>query len=181
MKALVLFVSLLTCVAVTAQSPEASKYAQHQILLVNPASGTEAVLPMVITVDGAQQLQFVPVSRTKEFLDHGAKPIVLADLLLALSQATEKINQLQAENEKLWKVAMKDDQKPQTVAAQQQPVQQDNRLQRYLLLRSLLPSAPQPYQIPKPVQPVVINPNANRLQTNCIATRVGDSSFMNCN
>jgi hypothetical protein len=145
MKTAVLAACLLFSALAIAQSPEAMQYAQHQILLVNPGSGTEAVLPMVLIVDGVQQLQFVPVSRTKEFLDHGAKPIVLADVLGALNRDAERINELQAENDKLWKIAGKEAPPAltPTVVVQQAPPQ-DNRLERYMLLRSLLaPPIPQ--------------------------------------
>jgi hypothetical protein len=84
-----------------AQSPDALKYAPRAIALVSGESGVENVMPLVLTTDGVQQLEFVPASRIKEFMDHGAQPIRMGDILAALSEATEKINRLQAENDKL--------------------------------------------------------------------------------
>lgn len=115
MKALVL---LLCCLPAVAQSPEAIKYAPRQVLLVDPTPGTESVLPMVFTIDGKQQIQFVPVHDVKESLGKGGRPVTLADILTALGAATEKVSQLQAENDKLWKVAMKDAPRPETVVVQ---------------------------------------------------------------
>jgi hypothetical protein len=43
-----------------------------------------------------------------------------------------------------------------------------------MLLRSLLPP-PQPYQLPPPV-----NPNANRLKTNCTEQTVGNTTYTRC-
>jgi hypothetical protein len=138
---------------------------------------------MLVSTDGQRRLEFVPTSQIKDSIAKGGQPIRLGDLLSVLTGATETINRLQAENarlqaenEKLWKVAMKDaPQPPQpTVVVQQAPPQQ-SPLERYLLLRSLLPTV-QPYRLPQP-----INPNANRLQTNCVTTHLGDTSTTNCN
>jgi hypothetical protein len=105
----------------------------------------------------------------------GGKPILFGDLLSVLKEATDKIDQLQTENERLWKVAMKDapPQNP-TVIVQEPPQQQPSPLERYLLFRSLL-AQPKPYQLPMPV-----NPNANRLQTNCTTRTAGDTSYTDC-
>ena len=88
----------------------------------------------------------------------------------------ESAIRLTAENDKLWKVAMKDAprEEPPTVVVQQAPPQKPSPLERYMLLRSLLPPA-QPYQLPTPV-----NPNANRLRTNCVTTTLATSTT-NCN
>jgi hypothetical protein len=102
---------------------------------------------MVFITDGKQHLEFVPISQIKENLEKGGQPIRLGDVLAALEDANRTINQLQAENEKLWKVAMKDapPQPPTTVIVQQpvpqleQPSQQSIALQKYMLLRSMLP------------------------------------------
>ena len=108
-----ILVCVLSLSSVTfAQNPDAVKYAPRQILLVSPETGSEAVLPMVFTADGQQRLDFVPVSQVKESLEKGGQPIRLADLLALLSQQAETINRLQAENDKLWKVAMKDGPSP---------------------------------------------------------------------
>ena len=156
-----------------AQSPEAMKYAPRPILLMDPQPNGVGVMPMAFTTDGQRHLEFIPIPQIKESMDKGGQPIRLGDVLAALVEATETINRLQAENsrlqaenDKLWKVAMKDapQQQPPTVVVQQPVPQQPSPLERYMLLRSFLPQAPayQPYRLPMP-----INPNANRLQTNC--------------
>ena len=122
MKAKVLGVCLLClCASSFAQSPDAVKYAPRHVLLVDPQPGVEAVLPMVFTVDGKQRVEFVPVHQVKESLEKGGRPVTLADILSALGAATEKVNQLQLENDRLWKVAMKDAPKSETVIVQQPP------------------------------------------------------------
>lgn len=76
-------------------------------------------MPMVFTENGQQHLEFIAASKIKESMEKGGKPIRLGDVLAALNAATEKINQLQAENDKLWKLAMKDAPKSETVIVQQ--------------------------------------------------------------
>lgn len=115
---------LLACLAAMpaiAQSPEAMKYASREVMLVSHEAGTEGVLPMVLTADGQQQLVFVPTSEIVDYMKRGARPIQLADILATLGAAQEKINALQAENDRLWKVAMKDNPQPATVVVQQTP------------------------------------------------------------
>ncbi len=179
----ILCCALLLSGMAIAQSPDAVKYAPRPILLLSAENNVDAVMPMLITVDGVQQLQFVPSSRIKEFMDHGAQPIRLGDVLSALGEATETINKLQgennrlqAENEKLWKVAMKDspNQQPPTVVVQQPAPRRPSPLEQYMLLRTLLPPS-QPYQLPMPV-----NPNANRLKTNCTAQTSGNTTYTDC-
>jgi hypothetical protein len=182
MKALVISACLLFSVAAVAQSPDAVKYAPRPILLMGSSATEEGVMPMLLTADGVQRLEFVPISRIREYMDHGAQPIRLGDVLSALGDATQTINKLQAENvrlqtenDRLWKVAMKDNPQvqPPTVVVQQ-PAPQDTRLERYMLLRSLLQS-PKPYQLPMPV-----NPNANRLKTNCTSSTLGTTTTTDC-
>lgn len=114
-----------------AQSADALKYAPRAILLLSGQHGIEAVMPMEFTVNGQQHLEFIPSSQIKDamMVRHG-KPIFLGDILSALGEATQTINKLQAdnaalkaENEKLWKVAMKNNpsQPPPTVVVQQPP------------------------------------------------------------
>lgn len=181
---------LLCCLPACAQNPDTTKYAPRQLLLVDPTPGTEAVLPMLVTVDGAQRLEFVPVHQIKESIDKGGRPVTLADILSILGAATEKVSQLQAENDRLWKVAMKDAPKPETVIVQQptqtgpspaeiasqQQVEANARRQQALQTWMMMQGRNQPYQLPMPV-----NPNANRLHTNCIANAVGNSVYTNCN
>jgi ABC-type nitrate/sulfonate/bicarbonate transport system substrate-binding protein len=146
---------------------------------------------MMFVVDGKQHLEFVPTHDIKASMERGGHPVSLADILAALGEATEKINQLQAENDRLWKIAMKD---PSTVVVQQQtpakvgPTQaqiaaqqkaeayarRQQTLQMWLMLQGANHS--QPYQLPTPV-----NPNANRLQTTCTTYRLGDMTHTNCN
>lgn len=159
-----------------AQSPDSLKFAPRAILLISGDKGVEGVMPMVFKTNGQMHLEYIPVSQIKESMDKGGQPIRLGDVLSALSQATETINQLQAENDKLWKVAMKDspNQQPPTVIVQQAAPPQPSPLEKYLLLRSLLPQ-PKPYQLPMPVIP-----NSNRLQTNCTAQTLGNSTTTDC-
>jgi hypothetical protein len=179
---------LLCCLPAYTQSPDAIKYAPRQLLLVDPTPGTEAVLPMLVAADGAQRLEFIPVHQIKETIDKGGRPVTLGDVLSLLGAATEKVNNLQAENDKLWKVAMKD---AQTVVVQQSPSAQDQfaaqqaaaaeaanaRHQRALQMWMVLNSnRPQPYQLPMPT-----NPNANRLQTACTTYKLGDMTHTTCN
>lgn len=180
----ILWCVLLLPTMAIAQSPEAMKYAPRPILLMDPEPNGVGVMPMAFTTDGQRHLEFIPIPQIKESMDKGGQPIRLGDVLAALVQATETINRLQAENnrlqaenEKLWKVAMKDapQQQPPTVVVQQPVPQQPSPLERYMLLRSLLPQA-QPFQLPMPV-----NPNANRLKTNCTTTTMGGVTTTNCN
>ncbi|MHB1673001.1 MAG: hypothetical protein ACYCSP_02010 [Acidobacteriaceae bacterium] len=168
-------------------SADAAKYAPRALLLLSGQSGVEAVMPMVFTINGQTHLEFVSGSKIKESIDNGGQPIRLGDVLSALGEATQTINKLQAENAalqaenaKLWKVAMKDapQQQPPTIVVQQpqQPIpQQPSRFEQYMLLRSLLPAS-HPYQLPMPV-----NPNANRIRTNCTANTAGNTTYTNCN
>jgi hypothetical protein len=86
-----------------AQSPEAMKYAPRAIALLSGQSGVENVMPLVFTENGQQYLEFVPSSGIKEAFARGGKPILFGDLLTVLKEATDKIDQLQAENDRLWK------------------------------------------------------------------------------
>lgn len=108
---------LLISTAVFAQNTDSMKYATRQVLLVDPAPGTVPILPMMLTVDGKQQLTYVPADQIRQSLEKGGRPITLADIFNALGAATERANQLQAENERLWKIAGKD--APQTVVVQE--------------------------------------------------------------
>ena len=176
-------VLLLSSMAI-AQSPDAVKYAPRAILLLSGEKDVEGVMPMVFTTNGQQRLEYIPSSQIKESMEKGGQPIRQGDVLAALVEATETINRLQAENDrlkaendKLWKVAMKDAprEEPPTVVVQQAAPQKPSPFERYMLLRSLLPPA-QPYQSPMPV-----NPNANRLRTNCVTTTLGTTTTTNCN
>ena len=167
-----------------AQSPEAMKYAPRPILLMDPEPNGVGVMPMVFTTDGQRRIEYIPIPQIKESMDKGGQPLRSGDILAALKEASETIirlqeenNRLKVENDKLWKVAMKDAprQEPPTVIVQQPVPQQPSPLDRYLLLRSFLPQV-QPYRLPMPV-----NPNANRLQTNCTTTMVGNVATTNCN
>lgn len=159
-----------------AQSADSLKYAPRAILLISGDKGVEGVMPMVFNTNGQMHLEYVPVSQIKESMDKGGQPIRLGDVLSALREASETINRLQAENDKLWKVAMKDspNQQPPTVIVQQPAPPQPSPLEKYLLLRSLLPQ-PKPYLLPMPV-----NPNANRLQTNCTTQTLGNTTTTDC-
>lgn len=177
---------LLLCLPLYAQNPDAVKYAPRAVLLLDATPGVESVMPMVFTENGQSHIEYIPASKIKESIDKGGKPIRLGDVVAALNEATQRINQLQAENDKLWKVAMKSEAvivqpsgpSQAEIAAQQQA--QDQAFRRSLALQMLLGMRqtphPQPYQLPVPV-----NPNANRLQTNCTTYRLGDITHTSCN
>jgi hypothetical protein len=102
---------------------------------------------------------------------------------LTLDEATQTISKLQAdnmrlqtENDKLWKVATKyaPRSQPQAVVVQQQP--QTNALEKYMLLRALLPP-PAPAYHPIQIQP----PQNPRFQTNCTTTYLAGTAYTNCN
>jgi len=142
MKTLVLL--LLCCLPAFAQSPESMKYAPLPILLVNPEPGTEGVMPMLFSIDGKRTLTYVKTSQIKEAQGNGGQPIRLGDVLALISSNDETISKLQAENarlkaenDKLWKVAMRDAPRDiQPVAVQSS---QPSPLDKYILLRSLFP------------------------------------------
>lgn len=158
------------------------QYAPRAILLLSPEKDVEAVMPMLMTINGQQQIQYVPASKIGDFMQQGGLPIRLGDVLSALGEATQTISTLQAdnatlqtENDKLWKVAMKDAPKPQpqTVVVQQQP--QTSALEKYMLLRALIPATPA-------YHPIQIQPPQNqRLQTNCTTTYYAGTAHTNCN
>lgn len=111
-------------------------------------------MPMVFVVNGQSHLEFIPGPQIKDSMAKGGQPIRLGDVLSALGEATQTINKLQAENaelraenEKLWKVALKNNpqqvEPPPTVVIQQPAPPQPSRFERYMLLRSLLPASPQ--------------------------------------
>jgi hypothetical protein len=103
-----------------AQSPDAVKYAPRPILLLRGENNVEAVMPMMFIANGQQHLEFIPASQIKESMEKGGQPVRLGDVLSVLGEATETINRLQGENDKLWEVAMKDapQQEPPTVFVQ---------------------------------------------------------------
>ena len=187
---------MLCCLSavVIAQSPEALKYAPRTIVLVSPELGTEGIVMMLLTTDGQQRLEFVPTSQIKDAQTKGGQPIRLGDVLSLLGGNTETINKLQAENarlqaenDKLWKVAMKSEavvvqsspppEPSQAEIAAQQQSEANTRRQQALQMWMVLQGHPQsrPYQLPMPV-----NPNANRLQTNCTTYRLGDITHTTC-
>lgn len=198
MKFLAVLLLLSTAAFATAQNPDVAKYASRQILLVSPTLGTEGILPVLVPTDGQQRLEFIPTSQIKEVMAKGAQPIRLGDIISLLGASTETINKLQAENKKLqdendrlWKIAMKDAPRPQTIviqpptqtgpspadiAAQQQAEANARRQQALQVLMMMQSNRPQPYQLPMPV-----NPNAGRMRTNCTSSRLGNSTYTNCN
>jgi hypothetical protein len=161
--------------------------------LLDATPGIEAVMPMVFIENGQQHLEFIPASKIKESMGKGGKPIYFGEVLAALNEATTRINQLQAENDKLWKVAVKDAPKSEVVVVQPPapagPSQAElaaaqanaeanarRQLAMQMLLGMSRQPASQPYKIPMPV-----NPNSNRLQTNCTTYRIGDMTHTSCN
>jgi hypothetical protein len=168
---------------------EAAKYASRPILLLDATPGVEAVMPMIVTADGQQHLEFVPAPKIKESIDKGGHPVTLADVMSLLGAANQKVNELQVENDKLWKVAAKDGPKseivivPQAAPAGPSEAELANQrnaeanARRQMAIQILLGmNRSQPYQLPMPV-----NPNANRFQTNCTTYRLGDITHTTCN
>lgn len=101
------------------QKPE--DYAPRALLLIDARPGTEAVMPMIFTEGGKQQIEFIAGSKIKESMDKGGRPIRLGDVLVLLGQQTQKITQLQEENAKLWQAVTNGNPRTQTVVVQ--PVQ----------------------------------------------------------
>lgn len=168
-------------------SVDAAKYNDDPIELV--ANDGSYVVPL-FPANGKAPVEFVSLLQLDEALKRGDKLLLYGDLVVfatAALKGQQTIDKLQAENAalhaenaKLWKVAMKDapEQQPPTIVVQepQQPIpQQPSRLEQYMLLRSLVPAS-RPYQLPMPV-----NPNANRIRTNCTANTVGNTTYTNCN
>jgi|SRR6185437_6588462 len=151
MKILFLSLCLVCCGAIPAyaQSAEALTYAPRPVALVGN-EGTENVVLMRVVINGNPTLQFVPASKVAETLKNGGLPIRYGDVLSVLGQAAQSIQNLQAqnaalraENERLWKLAMKDNprqvQPPAPTVIVQQPASPPpSRLERYMLLRGLM-------------------------------------------
>lgn len=122
----VLALLLLCCLPAVAQNTDAAKYASRPLVL---AGVGDEIRPVVFTLDGQSHLEFVPDANVKAAILAGGKPVVFGDVLSLLNANIQAINKLQAENaqlksenDKLWKVAMKDAPHPETVVIQQ-PVQ----------------------------------------------------------
>jgi hypothetical protein len=130
-----------------AQSPEAMQHASWSVVLFSGVKGDEPSNPIVFSEDGKLHLEFVPASQLMDAFKRGGQTVKLGDVLSALIQANQTIAQLQqanaelqAENDKLWKVAMKDAPQPApapTVVVQQAPPAAPDPLARYALLRSM--------------------------------------------
>jgi len=114
--------ALLMLVASTsslAQNSDAAKYSPRAIVLIDAIPGVESVMPMVFTENGQTRIEYIPASQIKDSIDkRGGKPIRLGDVLALLVQQTQKINQLQAENAKLWQAVTNGTPRTQTVVVQ---------------------------------------------------------------
>ncbi len=157
MKATILFLfSLLSAVAVTAQTPQELQYSSRAIALMSN-DGSEAILPIFLRANGKTDLVFIPGSKLDETMKSGGTLVTLGDIEAAYREATDAVSRLQtanqhlrAENEKLWKVATKTPalaqptpQPSTTVVVEPSPAPQTDSLSLYLLLRSFLPQTPQ--------------------------------------
>lgn len=156
MKALVLSLCVVcSAFPAFAQSAEAMKYAPRPVALVSNDQ-TEGVMLIMFTVNGLPHLEFIPASKIAQAVKDGGQPVRYGDVLSVLGQAAQTIQQLQAENaelkaenQKLWKVALKNNPQqlapPAPVVIQQPVPPPPSRLERYMLLRGLLPQT-QPTQ-----------------------------------
>ena len=174
--------------ATTAAHQEEPNYMQYRIALVSN-DGHELGMSMKYTENGQEHVEFVAVSQIEEATKKGDKFIPLGELVRPLIRQAEIINKLQAEkaalqteNEKLWKISMKDQpgMPPPTVVVQQPTPQQPSPMERYLMIQSFLSQGQSyhPYQLPLPT-PMKVYPA--RLGTNCTTSKVGNTMYTDCN
>ena len=198
MKPLVLSVCLL-CVPALGQTslpaplqpastdvpPQPANYANYSLMLINPVPNGGAV---VLMHDTKNQLEFVPTNSIRQALDMGFVAVRAAELDELIGALREENARLTAENLRFETNRPAQVSAPaappvtpsyQSMVEAQQRAEREARRQRLIqawmgLQRMNQPV--QPYRIPMPV-----NPNANRLQTNCTTTQFGNTSTTNCN
>jgi hypothetical protein len=160
-----------------AQPQQPPSYANYSIMLVNPAGGA-----VVLMHNPKNELEYVDVAKTKDAFAAGYVPARVAEISELITLLDNEVIRLRAENARLQNaqqrtVIVAPAAPPQPSAAEIQAEQQAQRRQQLLQAWMVLQAnRPQPYQLPMPV-----NPNANRLRTNCTTTTMGGVTTTNCN
>ena len=159
-------------------APQQPSYANFSIMLANPMAGGSAVVLMHNPQNG---LEFVPVDNIKTAMDGGYVAVRAAELGELISALKEENARLTAENAQL-KSGSSSGPSAADVLAQanarvaaadvQKAARRQQLLQNWLMLQGIN----RPYQLPMPV-----NPNANRLKTNCTSTQLGNTTNTSCN
>ncbi len=192
MKALLLSACLAWCALLamaqtdTASTSKQTSYANFAIMLVNPVPGGGSV---VLMHKPNNELEFVETNNTKQAMAAGYIPVRAAELGELITTMKDEIARLTAENTRLQGESaeqVSDKPSPETLAATERAIQmrtqaaaeqaakRQQMIQTWLMLQSV--NRTQPYQLPMPV-----NPNANRLHTNCTTTQVGNTLSTSCN
>jgi hypothetical protein len=167
-------------------APQQPSYANFSIMLANPMAGGSAVVLMHNPKNG---IEFVPVDNIKTAMDGGYVAVRAAELGELISALKEENARLTAENAQLKSGSVKQPdpivssgpsaadvlaQANARVAAAD--AQKADRRQQLLQNWMMLQGINRPYQLPMPV-----NPNANRLKTNCTSTQLGNTTNTSCN
>jgi hypothetical protein len=191
MKTLVLSAYLLFCTAsfaqhaTPAQTPQPPSYANYSIMLMSPVSGAGAVVLMHNAKNG---LEFVDATKIQAALTSGYVPVRAAEITESIGYLRAEIERLTAENARLQGQQPRQasapgpsllspeeqDARRRAQAASEQVTRRQQLIQAFLMMQNA--NRPQPYQLPMPV-----NPNANRLQTNCTTSTIGNVATTNCN
>ena len=174
----------------TAQATQPPDYSNYSIMLVRPSGGNAVVLMH----NPKNEIVYVDVNKTKEAFAAGYVPVRAAEIGEVLSALKEENARLASEVSRLQSL-----QQPQATPAQQvvapppsltpeeraarlnaqaeaeKEARRQRMIQTWLLLQNMNRPTP-PYVVPMPV-----NPNFNRLQTNCTSIRTGNIATTNCN
>jgi len=168
-----------------AQTQQPPSYANYSIMLVSPTVGA-----VVLMHNPTGQLEYVDVNNTKQAFAAGYVPARVSEIAELIGSLKEEIDRLTAENRNLRTEQVKMQPPPQTnafpaqaqietqrraEAEAQKAARRQQLLQTWMMLQGMNRSQAQPYQLPMPM-----NPNANRLQTNCTTTHVGDTAYTDC-
>jgi len=169
-----------------AQTQQPTTYPNYSIMLVSPTGGA-----VVLMHNPKGALEYVDVNTTKQAFAAGYVPARVSEIAELIGSLKEEIDRLTAENKGLRTEQVKMQPPPQMnafptqaqIEAQQRAQAEAERaarrqqlLQTWMMLQNMNRQQTQPYQLPMPV-----NPNTNRLQTNCTTTHVGDTAYTNCN